>query len=146
MRRMDNREPTRMKVKMFCVHSPRGECGEGCSFRGPLLTGTCKLLILNGGETGIRTLTPRMECVSCRFVVAGSAMCAMAAVAHCPPLPTASFSVRARFQQSICRDGTTQSWMIQTLFWVEIDRLVNAGPVRSQSCEGPRWFVEWLVT
>jgi len=40
-----------------------------------------------GGEGGIRTLKPVRGCVSCTFLVAGSAIIVGAAIAHCPELP-----------------------------------------------------------
>jgi hypothetical protein len=43
----------------------------------------CKLLILNGGEGGIRTHNRFVECSSCRFQIAKNAKCAKVAVDHC---------------------------------------------------------------
>lgn len=61
----------------------RGERHFRCSGACRRRTFVCNLLICNGGERGIRNLELLMESATCRFLIAGSAICAMAAVAYC---------------------------------------------------------------
>jgi hypothetical protein len=68
----------------------------------------------DGGESGIRTLAYPIEPATCRFHVAGLAICASAAVAHCPKLLKDRQSRLANSLRDNSRTGTASFVLVRS--------------------------------